>query len=209
MAVDRRVIAKELWFKRYFDNLRSSVVGGFMDWLRSFSTLLRASLTVSIWPFMLLKNFLFPSSPSSPLRPSAAVWKTLHMELKIWVAASWWCGVNVLSMSCVQNWKFELRQVDDAGSLRKGPPIGKPWIQNWKFELQPVDDVGTWGHWGQDHLLESWRSWLSSWRLCCMSAALEESPILLIVVPEDSREFENLKLMSCKRTVSVTRFKTL
>ena len=39
---------------------------------------LRASLTVSICPLMLLKNFLLPSSPSSPLRPSAAVWKTLR-----------------------------------------------------------------------------------------------------------------------------------
>ena len=39
---------------------------------------LRASLTVSICPLMLLKNFLLPSSPSSPPRPSAAVWKTLR-----------------------------------------------------------------------------------------------------------------------------------
>ena len=114
---------REMFYQKICLNLRSSVVGGFIDWFRSFSTLLRASLTVSIWLFMLLKNFLLPSSPSSPLRPSAAVWKTLYYPIT---------------------------------ALSIGPR-------------------------SSHHLLESWRSWLSSWRLCWMSAALEESPIFFAI----------------------------
>ena len=93
MAINRKVNVKKVLCRRFnkifVEYLRSNVVGGFIDWLRSFSTLLRASLTVSIWPLMLLKNFLFPSSPSSPMRPSAAVWKTLNVESKLTRFGSW------------------------------------------------------------------------------------------------------------------------
>ena len=129
MAKNRKVIPQRNFYPRGFwqnskvfeKYLRSSVVGGFIDWLRSFSTLLRASLTVSIWPLMLLKNFLFPSSPSSPLRPSAAVWKTLDIESKfkvIWLrtrltcwnhaGAGWVLGGCVVCLRHLKNRPFPL-----------------------------------------------------------------------------------------------------